>query len=246
LEGLPRPPAANVSPQPAEDDASRQLLQPTCHPEHPTDARLPGVGLSPFRPPQLRLPSARLRPLWDGRCPRRCRNTVSGGSSPGWSLVDARAPAFTRFTAAVGHPKWAATCSNLFSTRKPGERASGVSSSPQLSPRLGPDSRATRQSGAIHNGLRHLLPMSPRGPLQLAPGPTLKAATGTPGVHPEPSFRHGFTEHCPLDPSTRLAIRRRLRRRMPPIDFCNRNIYEHTTELPRLNIPPTTKLPEGR
>jgi hypothetical protein len=84
--------------------------------------------------------------------------------------------------------------------------------------------------------------MSPLRPIQLTPGPTLKAATGTPGVDPEPSFRHGFTEHCPLDPSTKLAIRRGLRRRMPPIDFCNRNIYEHTSELPRLNIPPTTNV----
>jgi hypothetical protein len=61
----------------------------------------------------------------------------------------------------VGHLKKVATCADLFSPRKPGERASGAPYSPQLSLRVGSDSRTTRQRHTLHRSQRHLPPMSP-------------------------------------------------------------------------------------
>lgn len=53
-EGAATPdhPKGRRPPEPPRDDASHQPLQPTFHREHPADAQLPSVRLSPFRPPQ--------------------------------------------------------------------------------------------------------------------------------------------------------------------------------------------------
>jgi cell division septation protein DedD len=77
------------------------------------------------------------------------------------------------------------------------------------------------------------------------PRPTNGAATGTLVLPPRaqlPTCVH--EQRCPLDPGPEPAIRRSCRGHMPPIDFCNRNTREHTSEDPRPPPPNAANLAE--